>query len=296
MNIALRTDYFGNDVSRVCHYAEAFGVKDIYAFPPIEQCYDAHGLMTPQLLEDYARAFRARGLALRMLSEVIHDQDIESNKGVEKHARRLSATLSAMSEVGIDSLFIFLAARRPDEESVREQRWRNLITLYQDLVPRAEEAGIRLSNHGHQNRDRLLFHSSDMARLLDSFPSPANGVTLCMGCHALAGDDPIRLVHEFGDRIVSVHARDVVRAPEPRDVRLGTGIVDVRGVLRALQSIGFDGPICPEHMPPIKRDSNEESAFGWAVGYLTACLTEVSVKHRDLPFVQKANGTCIAGL
>jgi sugar phosphate isomerase/epimerase len=70
---------------------------------------------------------------------------------------------------------------------------------------------------------------------------PWVGVAIDTGNLAARGGDPVRAIRELGDAIVHVHMKDVPAAGADDCVALGTGIVDVAGVIEALQSCGYDG-------------------------------------------------------
>ncbi len=39
MNVALRTDFCGNDIGRVREYASKLALRDVWAFPEVKECY-----------------------------------------------------------------------------------------------------------------------------------------------------------------------------------------------------------------------------------------------------------------
>ena len=67
------------------------------------------------------------------------------------------------------------------------------------------------------------------------------GAALDTGNMAAQGGDPVRAVHELGERIIHVHFKDVPAVGSHDCVALGTGIVDVAGVIRELRACGYDG-------------------------------------------------------
>lgn len=67
------------------------------------------------------------------------------------------------------------------------------------------------------------------------------GANLDTGNLAAQGGDPVRAVRELGKRIIHVHFKDVPAVGSHDCVALGAGIVDVKGVIRELKAIGYDG-------------------------------------------------------
>ena len=67
------------------------------------------------------------------------------------------------------------------------------------------------------------------------------GANIDTGNLAAQGGDPAQAVRELGSRIVHVHFKDVPAVGSHDCVAIGTGIVDVPAVIRALKAIGYDG-------------------------------------------------------
>jgi sugar phosphate isomerase/epimerase len=135
-------------------------------------------------------------------------------------------------------------------------------------VPRAEskrwvdaagERGIILVVHPHvappgtpdavETREQLL-------RYLDERP----GMFACpdTGHLALCGSDPVQTIRDLGERCRYLHLKDIVpdrvgkkHAPGPKFCELGTGALDLPGVIKALEDIRYDGWIM------VERDSRE---------------------------------------
>jgi sugar phosphate isomerase/epimerase len=67
------------------------------------------------------------------------------------------------------------------------------------------------------------------------------GANLDTGNLAAQGGDPVGAVHELADRLIHVHLKDVPAVGSHTCVALGSGIVDIEGVLDALCAIGYEG-------------------------------------------------------
>ncbi len=94
----------------------------------------------------------------------------------------------------------------------------NLFAFLREVVPVAEEAGVRLCIHPDDppfslfGLPRVVSTADDARALLDAAPSEANGLTLCAGSYGARGDnDLVRMAEEFGSRIYFVHLRNVKR-------------------------------------------------------------------------------------
>ncbi len=274
MRVAVRTDFCGNDIDRVGEYASRLGIRDIWGFPEAKECYNEAGHMELERLRRHQKGFNERGLHLRLLTETIDEGAVLSTEKAHIKAKALCQTLDVMGKAGIETIFLFVAVPASEEKHAAEEKWKNLIKIYEEIVPCSEEAGVRLANHGHQSPEYLIWNYEGMNRLLEAVPSNYNGVTFCTGCYQLAGDDIWDSIDRFGEKIFFVHARDVIRKPDGFDeVLFGTGEVDIFRVLKQLQHIGYQGLVCPEHLPKISYEPYEEIGIAWGLGYLASALS-----------------------
>jgi L-ribulose-5-phosphate 3-epimerase len=83
------------------------------------------------------------------------------------------------------------------------------------------------------------------------------GANIDTGNMAASGGDPVRAIRELGERIMHVHFKDVPAVGAHDCVGLGTGIVDIEGVVRELKAIGYDGWLSIE-VETVDHDPTEE--------------------------------------
>jgi inosose dehydratase len=110
-----------------------------------------------------------------------------------------------------------------------------------------EEYGVRLGIHNHGGRHWL--GSSQALRWVFSQASPRIGLSLDTAWALDAGEDPVKMIEEFGPRLALVHLKDFVfdRARKPEDVVVGTGNLSLPKVATALASSGFAGELVLEY-------------------------------------------------
>ena len=94
----------------------------------------------------------------------------------------------------------------------------NLVDFLAEIVPMAEEVGIRLCCHPDDppfsllGLPRIMSTESDYAYVMDMLDRPANGVTLCTGSLGVRADfDPVSFVQRLGPRVHFVHLRNTRR-------------------------------------------------------------------------------------
>ncbi len=94
----------------------------------------------------------------------------------------------------------------------------NLLSFLEEVIPVAEEAGVRMCIHPDDppfslfGLPRVVSTAADARILLDTIPSINNGLTLCAGSFgARADNDLVAMVREFGPRVHFVHLRNIKR-------------------------------------------------------------------------------------
>lgn len=173
--------------------------------------------------------------------------------------------------------------RSPEEV---EAWWGRFCRVFERLVPAAEDAGVKLAIHPSDTPyagkafDSLGFH-----RVIDAFPSRTVGFLYCIGTRAEAGGSALVLdeINTFGrkGRIFTVHFRNVrgslATASGFEEVLLDDGDMNMATVLRALQRVGFDGCVNPDHVPTLEGDQGDISlGLAYSVGYIKALLAALS--------------------
>lgn len=164
--------------------------------------------------------------------------------------------------------------------------WSRFCCVFERLVPAAEEAGVRLAVHPSDTPyagtafDSLGFH-----RVIDAFPSRVVGYLYCVGTRAEAGGSPLVLdeINAYGrkGRIFTAHFRNVrgslATAGGFEEVLLDDGDMNMATILAALQRVGFDGCVNPDHIPALEGDYGHASlGLAYSVGYIKALLAALA--------------------
>jgi mannonate dehydratase len=102
-----------------------------------------------------------------------------------------------------------------------EQLRAHLIAFLREVVPVAEELGVRLAIHPDDppwplfGLPRVVSTAEDARAILAGVNTRANGLTFCVGSYgARADNDLLAMVSEFSPRIHFVHLRQVMREPD----------------------------------------------------------------------------------
>ena len=125
----------------------------------------------------------------------------------------------------------------------REGLQANLARFLREVIPTAEEAGIRMCIHPDDpprplfGLPRIVSTAEDLDFIVGAVDSVANGVTLCTGSlGARAGNDLPAMAARFAERIHFVHLRNVAKEADGSFMEadhLG-GDVDMVAVVSAL--------------------------------------------------------------
>ncbi len=169
--------------------------------------YDVHILQRPNASADYDPSVLARA------EERIADMSEEEKLLLEENIiAGLPGGEGAYDRAGI------MAAIMEFIELGTEGLRANLFAFLREVVPAAEEAGMRLCIHPDDppfslfGLPRVVSTADDARALLAAVPSEANGLTLCAGSYGARGDnDLVKMAEEFGSRIYFVHLRNVKR-------------------------------------------------------------------------------------
>jgi mannonate dehydratase len=124
-----------------------------------------------------------------------------------------------------------------------EQLRENLVSFLREVVPVAEENGVRIVIHPDDppwplfGLPRVLSTADDVRAIFAACDSPANGLTFCVGSFGARADNDLpAMAREFGGRIQFVHLRQVMREADGSfyEAEHLNGSSDMVGVIRAL--------------------------------------------------------------
>lgn len=148
----------------------------------------------------------------------------------------------AFDRYDIEGLRTMLARYRGiDHVRLRE----NLAHFLREIIPTAEEVGIRMAIHPDDpprpllGLPRICSNAEDIAFILDTVPSPSNGLTFCTGSlGASYANDLPAMARRFAPHILFAHLRNVAKEEDGSFMEadhLG-GDNDMVGVVKVLLS------------------------------------------------------------
>jgi len=164
-----------------------------------------------------------------------------------------------------------------------EELWRRLGGFLEEIVPVAEEAGVKLALHPDdpptptlRGQPRLVYQPQLYQRVIELKPSPANALEFCLGSIAeMTGGDVYQAVEQYSRqrKVAYVHFRNVTgKVPRYRETFVDDGDIDLIRVLRILKENQFDGVLIPDHTPQMTCSAPWHAGMAYAMGYLRAAL------------------------
>ncbi len=189
---------------------------------------------------------------------------------------------------GYESRSESLTRPAPEYPSLEELDawWNRFKVIFDGLVPIADETETKLCVHPSDtpNQD-TTFGGIGFHRIIDAYPSRNVGYLYCCGTRGESGGSSIVLdeINSYGrkGKIFMVHLRNVrgslATAGGFEETLLDDGDMNMFKILRELRNVGFTGCVNPDHHPRLEGDENGVTAIGYAIGYIRALFTALSV-------------------
>jgi mannonate dehydratase len=144
------------------------------------------------------------------------------------------------------------------KDMTEAELWDNLRYFLKEILPVAEEAGIKMAIHPDDppwsifGLPRIMTGRESLEKLLAISDSPSNGITFCTGS---LGSNPtnniVSLAAEFAGKSPFAHIRNVKIFDNGDFIETShltsDGSIDIKGVVRELSAIDYDGYVRPDH-------------------------------------------------
>jgi mannonate dehydratase len=168
----------------------------------------------------------------------------------------------------------------------RTEMWERLTWFLQQLLPVAEENGVRLVAHPDdpplpemRGTARLFHNYEQYERLLAVSDSPANGFEFCMGTlQEMPEGNLYDLLdkHSAAGNIGYIHFRNVIgKVPHYREAFVDEGDIDMVRALKILHKNNYDGVIIPDHTPEMTCNAPWHAGKAYALGYMKGVMQAI---------------------
>lgn len=191
---------------------------------------------------------------------------------------RGGATATAFDGDRVDDKLVY------DREYSATELWENYEFFLKELLPVAEESGVKLCLHPNDppvsktlGGVPMIFDGFEsFKRAMELVPSPNHGLEFCLGSWSQMGEDLEEVIRYFGgrDEIFYVHFRDVEGVvPRFHETWIDEGNFDALEIMALLKEVGFSGMMIPDHTPRLEGDTDwDHRGRAYTVGYLKALL------------------------
>jgi sugar phosphate isomerase/epimerase len=137
----------------------------------------------------------------------------------------------------------------------------------------AKETNIRIAIHNHGPTDKLYPAPQDALKLVKDRDERL-GLCIDLGHTVRIGKDPVEAIQECGKRLYDFHMKDVsAGTAQGKEVVVGTGVIDIPAVLKALLEVKFAGHLGLEHEPS---PENPLPGMKESLAYLRKSLAKLS--------------------
>jgi mannonate dehydratase len=179
----------------------------------------------------------------------------------------------------------------------------NLVAFLREVVPVAEEVGVRLAIHPDDppwplfSLPRVVSNAEDVRAIFAASDASENGLTFCVGSFgARADNDLLAMAHEFGARIHFLHLRQVTREPDGsfHEAEHLAGSSDMVSVIRAMMQeetqrrrtgrLDHEIPMRPDHGHLLADDIGKKVNPGYSLVGRLKGLAELRGVMRGLKY------------
>jgi inosose dehydratase len=224
----------GDDL-RAIEEVAAVGFKGIQLRSPIiEKFGDKPGALT-DLLAKHRLTMVALSSGNVRLDPAVEKEEIAKHTGNAKFVR----------DVG--GLYLQVTDERP-KRAIVPADFERMGKLLTEIGKRTADLGVPLGYHNHMNN--LGERPEEVRAVLGAADPKFVKLELDTAHYQMGGGDPVAAVKEYRDRLLFLHIKDL-ETPIPgatgdlsrsyRFVELGRGKVNLKGVLDALNAVGFKG-------------------------------------------------------
>lgn len=109
------------------------------------------------------------------------------------------------------------------------------------IAEKTAEYDIRYALHNHGPEDKLYPNATSIFELVKDLDSRM-GLCFDMGHNMRDGQDPIRDVERYHERIFDIHLKNVTAADKAGSTcELGRGVIDIPAFVAMLRKVGYEG-------------------------------------------------------
>jgi sugar phosphate isomerase/epimerase len=204
-----------------------------------------------------------------------HPDGLEAGRN-ETAWRDMNALIAQARHLGADIMRIVASSLKFRSEPHAPQI-KAVTKMLKESVKIARDHGVILAIENH-----IDYTSTEIIEILDRVNSPALKVNFDTGNTLRMMENPVTAARRLGPHTVATHTKDLEAcrhvAPEEwfffSSVPVGTGLIDMRGVVEALAESGYKGVLAVES-DHHKDNQDEDKLVAKSVAFLKKLLREL---------------------
>ncbi|MEM2935819.1 MAG: mannonate dehydratase [Candidatus Bathyarchaeia archaeon] len=203
--------------------------------------YDERGYPDPDALREVKGRLADAGISVPVMtvSKWPSPEVLLGKPEARGELNNLYRTIGCLGEVSVSTALLYSQLDRPKAKAEEAIYWERLLEFFRRLMDVAERSQVKIANHAYYLPQKLVRNSEGLKRILETVPSPHNGVTYCPGLYQ-SGDDVYRAISLFGEKIFFAHARDLrKKGAEFDEVFLGEGDIDLPRSFVSYRKLGI---------------------------------------------------------
>lgn len=237
-----------------------------------------------QKIEEYKQFLRNLGRAGLKYTTYAHmGNGIWSSERGQTRGGASARTFNQATAKGIWAGKVFEGPLTHGRKFSKEELWENYTYFIKQVVPVAEEVGIRIGIHPDDppvpelgGIPRHIFGTFDgYMKALEIANSPNIGVCLCAGTWmeggTHTGKDVFGAAREFAKigKLWKIHFRNV-SSPIPNftETFVDNGYTDMYKLMKTLVEVDFRGNLIADHVPEMV--GGRKAGWGYSIGYIKA--------------------------
>lgn len=117
----------------------------------------------------------------------------------------------------------------------------SLIAIVKEMGPKIRAAGMDLLYHNHYHEFMNEFGDQPILEMLREATTEAElNFEIDMFWTTHADREPVEVMDRFGSRCKTVHVKDMVNKEDKEMTEVGTGILDLKGIIDKAKSLGYE--------------------------------------------------------
>jgi 3-oxoisoapionate decarboxylase len=204
-----------------------------------------------------------------------HPDGLEAGRS-EKAWREMNALIPKASAMGAEIMRIVASSLMFRYEPHGPQI-EAIVKMLKHSTKIAEDHGVVLAIENH-----IDYTSTEICEILERVGSPALKVNFDTGNALRMMENPVAAARRLGPHVVATHTKDVeaCRHVPPEEwyffssVPVGTGLIDIPGVVRALKDAGYTGVLAVES-DHHKDNQDEDQLVAQSIAYLKQLVGKI---------------------